>query len=201
MLIISARDLTILEANQSMTRQFGLNDEIIGKSYFSLLPPKQHEFNNVWHNHSEKLFKHQRDFLRSNGEIFSAEVTGSPIIFNYDRAIILLLHDITAQKQIEHELRQAKNAAEEANKLKSRFFANASHEIRTPMTAIIGLTEMALSNSQTPEQQRILRLARSSSQALLELVNDILDLSRIESCISCLKKFANFMSLKPATAR
>ncbi len=181
MLIISAANLAILEANHSMKRQFGLAGEIIGSSYLSLLPDKPRDITNIWHDRAEKVFKHQRTFITSNGEAFTAEVTGAPITFNYQKAIIILLHDITAQKQIELELRQAKNAAEEANKLKSRFFANASHEIRTPMTAIIGLTEMALTLCQSAEQERLLKLTRSSSRSLLELVNDILDLSRIES--------------------
>jgi len=181
MLIISARSLEILEANHSMKRQFELSGEIIGTSYLSLLPADRHDIANIWHDRAEKVFKHQRTFVKSNGEVFTAEVTGAPITFNYQKAIIILLHDTTAQKQIEFELRQAKNAAEEANKLKSRFFANASHEIRTPMTAIIGLTEMALTMCRSAEQERLLKLTRSSSRSLLELVNDILDLSRIES--------------------
>ncbi|PKL48270.1 MAG: hypothetical protein CVV42_10345 [Candidatus Riflebacteria bacterium HGW-Riflebacteria-2] len=181
MLIISARNLEILEANNSMKRQFGLTGEVTGASYLSLLPEKRQNISNLWHDRNEKLFKHQRTFIRSNKEEFAAEVTGAPITFNYQKAIIILLHDITAQKQIEFELRQAKNAAEEANKMKSRFFANASHEIRTPMTAIIGLTEMALTMCQSEEQTRLLKLTRSSGRSLLELVNDILDLSRIES--------------------
>ena len=179
-IIISADSLKILEANHSMIRQFGLTENIVGASYFSLLPP-QRNITNVWHDRKEKLFKHQRLFVKSNGEAFSAEVTGAPITFNHQRALILLLHDITSQKQIELELRQAKTAAENANKLKTRFFANASHEIRTPMTAIIGLTEMALTMCQSPEQQKLLNLTRSSGKSLLELVNDILDLSKIES--------------------
>jgi len=190
MLIISARNLEILEANNSMKRQFMLTGEVIGSSYHSLIPPGSRNITSVWHDRNEKLFKHQRSFIRSNGDIFTAEVTGAPVTFNYQKAIIILLHDITSQKQIELDLRQAKTAAEEANKLKSRFFANASHEIRTPMTAIIGLTEMALTMSQSNEQARLLELTRSSSRSLLELVNDILDLSRIES-----GKF----SIKPAS--
>ncbi len=181
MLIISAQNLEILEASHSMTRQFGLTSNVAGISYLSLVPEKRCDIINAWHDPDEKLFKHQRTFVRSNGEIFTAEVTGAPIAFNYQKAIILLLHDITAQKQIEFSLRQAKNAAEEANKLKTRFFANASHEMRTPMSAIIGLTEMALTLSQSQEQKHLLNLARSSGKSLLELVNDVLDLSRIES--------------------
>ncbi|MBU1108412.1 MAG: response regulator [Candidatus Riflebacteria bacterium] len=181
MIIISARNLEILEANHGMIRQFGLHDNIVGASYFSLLPTERNNITNVWHDSKEKLFKHQRTFVKRGGEQFSAEVTGAPITFNHQKALILLLHDITAQKQIELELRQAKNVAENANKLKTRFFANASHEIRTPMTAIIGLTEMALTMCQSSEQQKVLSLTRSSGKSLLELVNDILDLSKIES--------------------
>lgn len=180
-LIISRASLKILAANNSMLRQFRLTADAAGKSYTELLPRQNRSIRNARHNSREKIFKHERDFALPEGNIFSAEVTGSQINFAGESAILLLLHDISAHKQIELELLAAKNSTEEASQLKTRFFANASHEIRTPITAIIGLTELARSFCNSDEQRRILDLIKTSEKSLLTLLNDILDLSRIEA--------------------
>ena len=90
-------------------------------------------------------------------------------------------HDITSLKATQHALELARDAAQAANRAKSSFLAHMSHEIRTPMNGVMGLTEVVLRSELTERQRELLTMAQRSARSLMGVINDILDLSKIEA--------------------
>jgi len=96
-------------------------------------------------------------------------------------AILGLGIDITERKQMEEQLRQARNHAEQSSLFKSQFLARMSHEIRTPMNAVLGMTDLILATDVSNQQKEYLHTLKNSGEMLLTIINDILDISKIEA--------------------
>lgn len=108
-------------------------------------------------------------------------VTGNLVYPDGQEQLLLTVHDVTDQKRIEQELTQARIRAEESDRMKSLFLANTSHELRTPLNAILGFSELLAGDPTTEEKADYVRIIRTNSELLLQLVRDILDLSKIEA--------------------
>jgi signal transduction histidine kinase/CheY-like chemotaxis protein len=119
--------------------------------------------------------KGQWAWVYSCGQVVEHDASGRPA-----RMIGMAL-DVAERKRAEEELRAAKEAAEQASRAKSEFLAHVSHEVRTPLNAILGMTELALDTPLTGPQWKHLTVVRSAAEALLEVINDLLDFAKIEA--------------------
>ncbi|MCX8071240.1 MAG: PAS domain S-box protein [Candidatus Binatia bacterium] len=128
-------------------------------------------------------YEMEKRYVRRDGKLVTARLLvglvrdshGIPVYF------VSLIEDITERRRLERELAQAKEAAEAANRAKTMFLARMSHEIRTPLTGVLGMLDLLRSSALTAEQLEYVETAKSSGETLLALLNDLLELSRIES--------------------
>ena len=110
-----------------------------------------------------------------------AVISGSYFLLNEEENMVLTVHDITQLKETEKQLTLAKEKAENADLSKSAFLANMSHEIRTPLNAITGFAEVLASANTEEEKAQYQEIIKMNADLLLQLVNDILDMSKIEA--------------------
>jgi two-component system sensor histidine kinase/response regulator len=123
-----------------------------------------------------------QELQRRDGTPFWCRLSGSAIDTNdLTRGTVWMFDDVTAERKAADLMRQAKDLAEEATRMKSDFLANMSHEIRTPMNAIIGMSHLALQTELTAKQRNYIEKVDSAARNLLGIINDILDFSKIEA--------------------
>src|SRR5438876_1107523 len=119
--------------------------------------------------------------MRKDGRRIQVRLSAAAVRAAADGALVALYEDISDRKAAEAAMREARDLAERGARARSAFLANMSHEIRPPMNAVLGFVELVLDTELGAEQRRALELVRTSSEALLTILNDILDYSKIEA--------------------
>lgn len=140
---------------------------------------KENYFRRLKYDSVDKVFEYRA--IKGNGEVIWVEVNAVVIEWEGEPATLNFVSDITTRKQAGFEMEQARVAAEQANRTKSEFLANMSHEIRTPLNGIIGMAELALIDELSEEQKDRVSSIKSSGESLLDILNEILDISKIEA--------------------
>ncbi len=191
MVVVDLEGLIVL-VNAQTERLFGYERaELLGKPVEVLVPQRFHA-GHVGHRNDYIGDPHIRPMgigmelfgRRKDGSEFPVGIMLSPLKIASRKLVVSAIRDITDRKQFEKQL-QAQNAAlEEASLAKDRFLASMSHELRTPLNAIIGFTGtllMKLPGPLTEEQDQQLRIIQTSARHLLSLINDVLDLAKVQS--------------------
>ena len=189
--VITIDDLGVVTGwNPQAEQIFGWKAaEVIGQSFTNtIIPPRYREAHERGLRHyaqtgTGSVLNKRLEITalnRSGGE-FPVELSITPMHLDGKTIFSAFLRDITDRKQAENELRRTQAAAESANLAKTEFLANMSHELRTPLNAIVGTSDLLLKTSLTSEQRQCALMSQRSSQALLRLVNDVLDLAKIEA--------------------
>jgi|GEM_PF-1447786 len=160
--------------------------ELIGKNH-SILKSDKHPpefFETMWNTvGSGKVWKGEVLNRAKDGSEYWGSTTIVPLLYNDGKPeqYISIQTDITDKKRDEDKLIEARDAAEVANQAKSDFLANMSHEIRTPMNGVIGMTGLLLDTELTENQHHYAKSIRNSGDALLTIINEILDFSKLEA--------------------
>ena len=165
-------------------------DELIGATTDQFSPEYQPDGHNSYDRAIDiidKSLDRERQFFewqhkRTDGITFYAEVSVNKIEIENREILLAIVRDISAHKNLERKLIEAKNKAEESDRLKSAFLANTSHEIRTPMNAIVGFSKLLQSGKLNKQkQQEYTNNILEKGNQLLQIINDIIDISKIEA--------------------
>ncbi|WP_051261385.1 PAS domain S-box protein [Desulfovibrio inopinatus] len=179
-------NICYLAASQRWYIDYGLEGEdILGKSHYEIFP----EIPTRWKRIHQRVLGGEP--LRANEDSFE-RLDGSLEWLRWDvrpwrdedgqiGGIIMFTEVITERKRMQNELKRAKEEAERANAAKSQFLAHMSHEIRTPLNAILGLSHLASAATADANQHDYLKKIESAGSNLLQIINDVLDFSRIET--------------------
>jgi PAS domain S-box-containing protein len=188
-IVVSDAKGNIVQCNAATAEIFGYQQsELLSQNISILMRPQERVLHDGYleayqQTGRKRLMNQPRvvQGMRSDGAPFPVRLTISETRVNDAHFYIGVMQDFTAIQHAQDLLVDAKNKAEQANRIRGEFLANMSHEIRTPMNGILGMTELAMTTDDTQVQKEYLSLARDSASHLLHIINQILDFSKIEA--------------------
>jgi len=187
MLMVSDKEGNIIYSSPAVEKMLGYKvKDIMGDKWWKLTYENQQEAQQVKNAIYNYIFLNKKSFVDiSKRKIKSANGDYKWIEWQLSKGAngtyISIGTDITQRISTDLELKKAKESAEESLKVKNEFLANMSHEIRTPLNAVIGFTDLVLETQLNPEQRSHLETMKNSGEILLSLINNVLDLSKLES--------------------
>jgi PAS domain S-box-containing protein len=188
LLVFDCETLQIVAVSAATIESTGwTREEFISKTVLDIAPPEEHpgmlEYVAASLRGESFGVQHARPrrHLCKDGSILDVEVTSDDVVINGRRCRVCLCQDVGERNRAAAELAAARDQAVEASAMKSAFLANMSHEIRTPMNGVIGMTELLLDMNLTVEQRECAAQIARSGEQMLAIINDILDLSKIET--------------------
>lgn len=161
-------------------------EELLGRSYIEFIDPDYRDAATHFYEHQSRTRAASTYFefpmvTKSGVRIWLGQNVLTVIEENRVTGFEAIARDITERRGVEEELARARDAALQSARAKSEFLANVSHEIRTPLNGVLGMTGLLLSTPLTPEQRECADAIRFSGETLLSIVNDVLDLARVEA--------------------
>jgi PAS domain S-box-containing protein len=186
-ILFLTRQGLVVDTNTGVQRIYGISQQaFIGKSIDNIAAQGRHE-RTFLTQHAAQVFeskqaRHLEFWSRTRSkQEFPAEIYFYPADYFGQRLIMAMVHDITDRKRHETEILLARDQARQASRMKSQFMQNMSHEIRTPLNGIIGMADLLMESDLNEEQRDYARTVGDSGRGLLGIVNNILDLARLES--------------------
>jgi PAS domain S-box-containing protein len=183
-LLTAMIDNSIVDLNDACAKLYGYNPkEMIGKDLYEIIPTdNQNQFkqdlDKYLHGKVDLLDTYIKPF---KGKSIPVQATVTEIYYNQKPCYLIFLNDISKRIETENILKKARESAEKSAEFKSLFLANMSHEIRTPMNAMLGFADLLKKTTLSEEQNEFVEIISNSGQDLLVIINDILDLTKIEA--------------------
>jgi signal transduction histidine kinase/ActR/RegA family two-component response regulator len=169
MLVYDRRTFAIITVNDELVVRYGYGrEELLSMTIRDLWAPGS-------------IAGDERRHRYRDGTIVDVEIAGASLTLGDRACQIALYHNVTERQKTLAALARARDEAVEASNMKSAFLANMSHEIRTPMNGVIGMNQLLLDSDLTPEQRSHAELAARASEQMMIVINDILDVSKIEA--------------------
>jgi PAS domain S-box-containing protein len=181
--VIVNKEGEIVLVNAQTERLFGFERKEMLGGRVEMLVPERFRGQNIFDHTRVQVANTASEFFgeRKDGSEFPIEISLSPLKTEEGLLVSSAIRDITARKQAEEAIRKAKLEAEQADRAKSEFLSRMSHELRTPLNAILGFGQLLEQRDPTPEQRSRIQHIVSAGRHLLGLINEVLDISRIEA--------------------